>query len=102
MSSSKGPIGGTLAIEVQLKAEAAYGLKTLGLTLEKEIGELQKLRQHVQSLSGRARETKLAEYRKRRGETEHRKWCLIVQREAMGLYNHDDVEELYRVPPALD
>jgi hypothetical protein len=100
--SSKGPIGGTLAIEIQLKAEAAFGLKSLGFALERQIGELHKLRQQVQTLSGRAREAKLAEYRKLRGETEHRKWCLIVQREAMGLYNHADVEEIYRVPPALD
>jgi hypothetical protein len=100
--SSQGPIGGTLAIEVHLKAEAASGLKSLGHALDKHITELKRMREQVQALKGPAREAKLAEYRKLRGETEQRRWYLIVQREAMGLYHHADVEELYRVPPALD
>ena len=100
--SSKSPIGGTLAIEVHLRAEAASGLKSLGHLLDRQIGELQRMREEVQALKGPAREAKLAEYRKLRGETEQRKWYLVVQREAMGLYNHDDVHTLDRVPPPLD
>lgn len=100
--SSKGPIGGTLAIEVHMKAEAASGLKSLGHLLDRQIAQLKQLREQVQSLKGPTRETKLAEYRQLRADTEQRKWYLIVQREAMGLFNHEVVHEQYRVPPALD
>lgn len=100
--SSQGPIGGTLAIEVHMKAEAASGLKSLGHALDKQISELTRMREQAQTLKGAAREAKLAEYRKLRGETEQRKWYLVVQREAMGLFHHADVDELYRVPPPLD
>ncbi|XXF77494.1 hypothetical protein P2318_31240 [Myxococcaceae bacterium GXIMD 01537] len=100
--SSKGPVGGTLAIEVHIRAEAASGLKSLGHQLDRQIAELRRMGEQALVLKGPARASKLADYKKLRGETEYRKWCLIVQREAMGLYNHDDVHEIYRVPPALD
>jgi hypothetical protein len=100
--SSKAPIGGTLAIEVQLRAEAASAMKAAGQKLERQLAELQALGRKVQALApGPERERRLAEYRERRREAEHRKWCLIVQREAMGLSNHEVVEEIYRVPPTL-
>jgi hypothetical protein len=100
--SSKAPIGGTLAIEVALRAEAANSLKALGHRLDRELAELRKLGQQVQAMApGAVREKKLAEYTEKRREAEYRKWTLIVQREAIGLFNHDDVEEIYRVPPKL-
>ncbi|WNG43326.1 hypothetical protein F0U60_03870 [Archangium minus] len=100
--SSKGPVGGSLAIEVQLRAEAAASLKALGHRLDRQLTELQQLGQQVQAMApSPLRDKKLAEYNEKRREAEYRKWTLIVQREAMGLFNHDDVEEIYRVPPKL-
>jgi hypothetical protein len=100
--SSKAPVGGTLAVEVALRAEAANSLKALGHRLDRELSELRQLGQQVQAMGpGSVREKKLVEYTEKRREAEYRKWTLIVQREAMGLFNHEDVEEIYRVPPKL-
>jgi hypothetical protein len=100
--SSKAPIGGTLAIEVALKAEAANSLKALGHRLDRQLGELRQLGQQVRAMApGPARDKKLAEYGEKRRDAEYRQWTLIVQREAMGLFNHADVEEIYRIPPKL-
>lgn len=100
--SSKGPIGGVLAIEIQLRAEAAASIRALGQRIERQIAELQQLGEQVRSMTpSLVRDKKLAEYDEKRRDAEYRKWTLIVQREAMGLFNHDDVEEIYRVPPKL-
>ncbi len=100
--SSKGPVGGSLAIEVQLRAEAASSVRALGQRIERQLAELQQLGQQVRAMApSPARDRKLTEYDEKRRDAEYRKWTLIVQREAMGLYNHDDVEEIYRVPPKL-
>jgi hypothetical protein len=100
--SGKAPIGGTLAIEVALRAEAANSLKALGHRLDRQLTELKQLGQQVRAMApGPAREKKLAEYSEKRRDAEYRQWTLIVQREAMGLFNHEDVEEIYRIPPKL-
>lgn len=100
--SSKGPVGGSLAIEVQMRAEAVASVRALGQRIEKQISELQQLGQQVRAMApSPARDKKVAEYNEKRRDAEYRKWTLIVQREAMGLFNHDDVEEIYRVPPKL-
>ena len=101
--SGKAPIGGALAIEVALKAEAANSLKALGHRLDRQLTELKQLGEQVRAMApSPARDKRLAEYEEKRRDAEYRKWTLIVQREAMGLFNHDDVEEIYRVPPKLD
>lgn len=96
------PIGGSLAIEVALKAEAANSLKALGHRLDRQLTELRLLGEQVQAMApSPTRDKRLAEYEEKRREAEYRKWTLIVQREAMGLFNHEDVEEIYRVPSRL-
>lgn len=100
--SSKSPVGGSLAIEVQIRAEAVSSIRLLGQRVERQITELQQLCHQLRAMApSPARDKKLAEYDEKRREAEYRKWTLIVQREAMGLFNHDDVEEIYRVPPKL-
>jgi hypothetical protein len=70
--------------------------------LDRQLTELRQLGEQVRALApGPLREKKLAEYSEKRREAEYRQWTLIVQREAMGLFNHEDVEELYSVPPKL-
>ncbi|WNG54034.1 hypothetical protein F0U59_03920 [Archangium gephyra] len=101
--SSKKPIGGTLAIEIEMRAEAASSIKALGQRIERQLTELQQLGQQVRAMApSPARDKKLAEYDEKRRDAEYRKWTLIVQREAMGLFNHEDVEEIYCVPPKLN
>jgi hypothetical protein len=98
----KAPIGGPLAIEVALKAEAANSLKALGHRLDRQLTDLRQLGEQVRAMApSPTRDKRLAEYEEKRRDAEYRKWTLIVQREAMGLFNHEDVEEIYRVPPRL-
>src|SRR5688572_10200101 len=71
--SSKAPIGGTLAVEVALRAEAAASIKALGHRLDRQLSELRQLRELVLALSpGPTRDKKLAEYNEKRRDAEYR------------------------------
>ena len=41
----------------------------------------------------------LADYRRLWAEAEDQRWKMCVQREAMGLFRHDDVDRIYPRPP---
>ncbi len=90
-----------MAIEVQFRQEGALSLRRAGEKLEKTIGELTRLEKELSSASGPARTKKLAEYQQMRAEAEHQRWCLVVQREALGLWNHQEVDLMYRIPPPV-
>ena len=93
---------GPLAIEVQLRGEAASALRHVGSKLDSALAELVAMHaQLLQTEPGPARVTRVAEYRAKRAEVEHRKWMLIVQREAMGLSHHGEVDEVYPLPPPV-
>lgn len=90
-----------MAIEVQLRQEKAQSLRRVGDKLEKLIGELTRLERELSTSSGLVRSKKLSEYQQMRADAEHQRWCLVVQREAMGLWNHQEVELMYRIPPPV-
>ena len=96
------PMKDSLPIEVQLQAEKATALRRVGDTLEKLLAELDELQRELLWLRGVDRLRPVARHKELRAEAEHQRWCLIVQREAMGLFNHADVYELYRIPPAAE
>lgn len=48
---------------------------------------------------GRGKEEDLAAYEEALRRLRFRRWCLLVQREALGLYRHERLEELYPLPP---
>lgn len=96
------PMSDALPIEFQLQAEKVGALRRVGDDLEKLIAELARTERELLTLSGPARAQRVARHKALRADAEHLRWCLIVQREAMGLYNHSDVYELYRIPPALE
>lgn len=93
------PIGGVLAIEVELRKERASTLKRVGHHLEALIAQLTDLRPRLQAATGNQRLELSAEYRRLWAEAEKQRWYLVVQREAMGLSDHGAVEELYPLPP---
>lgn len=97
----EGSIGGALAIEVELRQERAAALKRVGHKLEAMIDELQALRQRALAAPTGQRDELSAAYAKLRAETETQRWYMVVQREAMGLYHHGDLDDLYPIPPAL-
>lgn len=96
------PMNEPLPIEVQLQAEKASALRRVGATLDKLLAELTELERELPGLKGAARVRPLARHKELRAQAEYQRWCLIVQREAMGLFNHADVYELYRIPPPAE
>ncbi|MDY7225645.1 hypothetical protein [Hyalangium rubrum] len=101
MSSPRYSVDQPLAIEVQIRQEKASALRRTGDKLEKLIVELARLERELPALSGPVRAKKLTEYQQTRASAEHERWCLIVQREAMGLWNHSEVDLMYRIPPPV-
>lgn len=101
MSAPRHSVHEPLAIEVQLRQEKASALRRTGDKLEKAIDELTRLERELSVSSGPTRAKKLAEYQQARTHAEHERWCLIVQREAMGLWNHAEVDLMYRIPPLV-
>jgi hypothetical protein len=91
-----------LPIEAQLQAEKVSALKRVGERVEQLISELAEVERELLRLTGPARAQRVARHKVLRAEAEQQRWYLIVQREAMGLWNHGDVYELYRIPPPLE
>ena len=96
------PMKDSLPIEVQLQAEKATALRRVGQRLDELLSELKETDRQLLWLSGAARARLVARHKTLRAEAEHQRWCLIVQREAMGQFSHSDVYELYRIPPAVE
>ena len=89
------------AIEIQLQAEKASALRRVGGILEQLLAELGSVERSAGGLTGRSRAQAVAEHARLRAEAEKHRWYLIVQREAIGLFNHADVYQHYPLPPPL-
>jgi hypothetical protein len=96
------PMTEALPIEVQLQAEKATALRRVGQKLDEIIAELTEIDRELLRLSGPTRVRMVARHKELRAEAEHQRWCLIVQREAMGQFNHSDVYALYPIPSAAE
>ena len=94
-------IGTPLAIEVQIRQEKASALRRVGDKLETLIGQMVTLETELRTLSGAVRAKKVAEYQKLWADADHQRWYLIIQREAMGLFEHAEVELMYPMPPKM-
>jgi hypothetical protein len=101
MPSTSSSIGTPLAVEVQLRQEKASALRRVGDKLEALIGQLTKLEEELRTLSGAPRSKKLTEYEKLWADADYQRWCLVIQREAMGLFDHAEVDLMYPRPPKL-
>ena len=82
--------GKLLHAEVELVHERGNALILTAARLEALIAEL-----NVAGAEGSERHQQL------RAQAAHQLWRLIVQREALGLWNHDDVYDCYGVPRSL-
>jgi len=96
------PMNDALPIEVQLQAEKAIALRRVGQKLDELLAELAATERELLRLTGAARARLVDRHKGLRAEAEHQRWCLIVQREAMGQFSHTDVYEMYRMPPAVE
>ncbi len=101
ISRSNAP-SGKLAIEVEIQSEKASALKRVASRLDKLLTELAQVERELYGLSGPARVRCVARHKELRLEAEKQRWYLIVQREAMGLWHHGDIYELYKIPAAVE
>jgi hypothetical protein len=88
-SSSSRAEDGFAALEHELRGEQASALGRAGARVEEA---LEALREAVPSSPTRS---ELVD------EAAHAVWCYYVQREALGISNHQRVTEFYRIPPEV-
>ena len=95
----------------ELQEERAAALARISRRLERLLDQLQAAREQLHSGdqdrrgdprrgdNDRARD--LAAYRELHKEAVKYRWYLEVQREAIGLRHHQQLDEFYRIPPEL-
>ena len=86
--------------EGELRAEIASSLGRVARVLEAALDELTPLDQKLRGASASAGDAERHEVLRRRAETY--RWYLIVQREAIGLRHHGDIEDRYVIPRRLE
>jgi hypothetical protein len=103
------------AIEAEIQKERAEALGRVGERLEEALSVLQDLRQGVEEVSGNPRggsrdleagggaqrDANRARYRAWHARVLELRQFLIIQREAIGLRRHDEVDRQYPMPPDL-
>jgi hypothetical protein len=90
------------AMVSELNRERASGLGRTGRLLEEAIAACAELRTRLDGVPpGPRRDALLSEYRAQRAEAEKQRWNLEVQREAMGLRRHADLDTFFPRPPAI-
>ena len=88
------------AWEAELNKERAGARGMTAKKLEALLAQCAELAAKIDSLErGALRELLLEDYRRARAEAERQRWNLCVQREAMGLRRHEDVDRHYPVAP---
>lgn len=90
------------AYEAELNKERAGALGITARKLEGFLEKCQELKAQLEKVVDPAlKALLLEEYRAARADSEQQRWNLCVQREAMGLRRHDEVDRQYPVAPKL-
>ena len=87
--------------EAELRAEKAAALARIAATLEGLLAELSRRRETFGALSSEERAAAAEAYDALREQARLYRWYLVVQREALGLVRHDDVDRHYPPPEPL-
>ena len=87
--------------ETELRAEKAAALARIAGTLEGLLAELGRRRESFGRLSSEQRAAATEAYDALREQARLYRWYLVVQREALGLCRHDDVDRHYPLPEPL-
>lgn len=86
------------ALEAEFQTEKASSLRKLEVKLEETLRELSEVERQLRSLRTADRRVQIARHQALRKEAEHQRWCFMVQREACGFVNHDDLDRYYPLP----
>jgi hypothetical protein len=84
--------------EEEIREEMASALGRIGKKLEVLIIELNKLKERAALCNDDEKANVLEEYKKIRNTARLYYWYLIIQRESIGLTNHDLLPRVYRIP----
>ena len=87
--------------EAELRAEKAAALARIAGTLEGLLAELGRRRESFGRLPSEERAAAREAYDTLREQARLYRWYLVVQREALGLCRHDDVDRHYPLPEPL-
>jgi hypothetical protein len=87
--------------ENELRAEKAAALARIAGTLESLLAELRRRREVLAPLRGDERRRAVEAWGALRDQAKLHRWYLVVQREALGLFRHDEVERHYPLPDPL-
>ena len=88
-------------LEHEIRAEQAASLGRIGRKLERAIAELAAARAELSDYQGPERLALVEKCLALHGEAERYFWYMQVQRECMGINNHDALREHYPIPSAL-
>jgi hypothetical protein len=86
----------------ELNEERAAALLRISRTLETAIGRLQAARERIGPLRGAERSREIAAYGELRRHAIKYRWYLEVQREALGMRHHHNLDEFYRIPDPIE
>lgn len=82
----------------ELQEERVSALRRISSTLDSLIRQLHASRERIRESSGLDREREVAAWRELRAHALKYRWYLEVQREALGIRQHDVLDEFYKVP----
>ena len=82
----------------ELHEERVSALRRISSTLDSLIRQLHASRERIRESSGLDREREVAAWRELRAHALKYRWYLEVQREALGIRQHDVLDEFYKVP----
>src|SRR5947209_4011800 len=92
---------GLARTEAEIRAEKAAALARIARTLEALLDELARRREEMGGLAGPDRGRAAAAYATLREQAALYRWYLVVQREALGLFRHEEVDRHYPLPEPL-
>jgi hypothetical protein len=84
------------AVQCEIAAEKVAALSRIAGTLEALIAELHRIAGTLGSGNDAARR-----HQEVRRQALRYRWYLEVQREAIGITRHDDLDRIYPIPPSL-
>lgn len=85
----------------ELQEERAAALARISRRLERLLDQLQATREQIARCRDEDRARNIAAYRELHREAVKYRWYLEVQREAIGLRQHQHLDEFYRIPPEV-
>ncbi len=97
----KSAINTSLAFDAEINKERAAGVGRTARVLEGHLARCRELKDEFATASAVRRAGITREYAEAVAEARKWHWYLCVQREAIGVFNHDEIEKHYPLPGAL-